>query len=188
MRIRVASMLLIAGVVGAAVDAGAEPPGVVTHAGVEMPVRGVVALWDAERPSLRVHLLPFEPTAQEVHDLQSEKSFFFFNLERESPDPGKWPTWMPHARYEMIWSFEKDKVGDHDAAWLFIYGFGIGEAGSNLNLNSMAGEHKGKLTGEVKPGSTITLVAAGQDEIGGDVLSWDLSFTTEVLELLGKEE
>jgi hypothetical protein len=95
---------------------------------------------------------------------------------------------MPHARHELIWSFEKDTVGDHDAAWLFINGLGIGEAGSNLNLNSMAGEHRGKLTGEVKPGSTITLVAAGQDEIGGDVLSWDLSFTTEVLELLGKEE
>lgn len=186
MRIRFVPTLLAATCLGVAAPASAQL-GRVTHAGVEMPVRGVVALWDAERPSLRIHLLPFEPTAEEIHGLQTEKSFFFFKLERESPDPALWPSWMPHARYEMIWSFEKDKVGDHDAAWLYLYGFGIGEEGSNLNLNVPDGEHAGKLTGEVRLGSRISLQASGQDEIGEEELSWELNFETEVLELLGKE-
>ena len=187
MRRPAVSVLLMAGWLGVAAPASAQL-GTVTHAGIEMPVRGAVALWDAERPSLRIHLLPFEPTPEEIHGLQTEKSFFFFELERESPDPELWPSWMPHAHYQMSWSFDPDRVGDHEAAWLFVYAFGIGEQGSNLNLNTTAGEHPGTLTGEVKPGSTIRLQASGQDEIGDDVLSWELDLETEVLELLGKQE
>jgi len=161
--------------------------GRLVHNGIEMPIEGAVALWDAERPALTIHLLPFVPNPDEVHAIQTSKPFFFFELERASPNPELWPRWMPRATYQLSWSFDKETAGNHDTGWLFLYAFGIGEENSNLNVNATAGEHTGTLTGKMEPGATISLKASGETDLGDDHLLWEIDLSTELLAKLERE-
>jgi hypothetical protein len=101
--------------------------------------------------------------------------------EMESPDPEKWPEWIPYARYRLSWTFHPEEVGDHSKASIHFYAYAIGDRGSNLNYNQLPGGYEGTLTGKVAPGEEIELVIKGEDDLGEDVLAWDLNLKTTIL-------
>ena len=163
--------------------------GSLTHNGVEMKVKAVVAVWNPKEPGVDLTLLPYVPTAEEIKTIQSGKLLIFMHQGKPSPDPKKWPDWVPYARYRLSWSFAKEAVGSYDQASVYLYAFGIGENGSNLNLNALPGKYQGSLTGAVKPGGAIELVSKGQDTLGmdgQDKLTWDLKLKATVLDTPAK--
>lgn len=167
----------------AASVASAQVAGTLTQNGVAMPVKAAVAVWDAKKPALKVHLLPFTPSAQETAALQKNDTFWL--LDKPSSDPKKWPA-SPHGSITLSWTFDPQAAGDLGKAWADVYSFGIGRPNSNLNTSLAAGELKGTLTGPVKDGSTVTFNSAGEQSFEKDKLAWDVKVTTKVLPALAK--
>ena len=119
----------------AASVASAQVAGTLTQNGVAMPVKAAVAVWDAKKPALKVHLLPFTPSAQETAALQKNDTFWL--LDKPSSDPKKWPA-SPHGSITLSWTFDPQAAGDLGKAWADVYSFGIGRPNSNLNTTSTA--------------------------------------------------
>lgn len=163
--------------------ASAQVAGTLTHNGTPVAVKGVVAVWDAKRPALKVHLLPFVPSAQETAALQKNDSFWL--LDKPSSDPGKWPA-SPHGSITVNWSFDPKSAGNLAKAWADVYAFGIGRPNSNLNFSLTEGELKGTLTGPLKEGSTVTFETTGEGSMEKDKLTWDVKLTTKVLPAIAK--
>ena len=161
--------------------ASAQAQGSWTHNGTAMPVKAAVAVWDAKKPALKVHFLPFEPSAQETAALQKNDTFWL--LSKPGSDPKKWPA-TPHGSITLSWSFEPKEAGNLAKAWADVYAFGIGKPNSNLNSSLTAGELKGALTGPVKDGSTVTFNSTGEQAFESDTLRWDVKVTTKVLPAL----
>jgi hypothetical protein len=164
-------------------EASAQVTGTLTHNGTVMPVKAAVAVWDAKRPALKVHFLPFVPSAQETAALQKNDTFWM--LDKPSSDPKKWPA-SPHGSITLSWSFDPKSAGNLAKAWADVYAFGIGRPNSNLNSSLTEGELKGSLTGPVKDGSTVTFDSAGSADFEKDKLAWDVKVTTKVLPALAK--
>jgi hypothetical protein len=164
-------------------DAGAQASGTWTHNGTAMPVKAAVAIWDAKRPALKVHFLPFEPSAQETAALQKNDTFWL--LDKPGSDPKKWPA-TPHGSITLSWTFDPKSAGTLAKAWADVYAFGIARPNSNLNSSLTEGELKGTLTGPVKDGSTVTFTSAGEVSFEKDKLAWDVKVTTKVLPALAR--
>ena len=164
-------------------EASAQVTGTLTHNGTVMPVKAAVAVWDAKRPALKVHFLPFVPSAQETAALQKNDTFWL--LDKPGSDPKKWPA-SPHGSITLSWSFDPKSAGNLAKAWADVYAFGIGKPNSNLNSSLTEGELKGTLTGPVKDGSTVTFSSAGEQSFEKDKLTWDVKVTTKVLPALAK--
>lgn len=169
--------------VALAPPASAQATGTLTHNGTVMPVKAAVAVWDAKRPALKVHFLPFVPSAQETAALQKNDTFWL--LDKPGSDPKKWPA-SPHGSITLNWSFDPKSAGNLAKAWADVYAFGIGKPNSNLNSSLTEGELKGTLTGPVKDGSTVTFASAGEQKFESDTLKWDVKVTTKVLPALAR--
>ena len=164
-------------------EAPAQVSGTLTHDGTPMPVKAAVAVWDAKRPALKIHFLPFVPTAQETAALQKNDTFWL--LEKPGPDPKKWPA-TPHGSITLSWTFDPKSAGTLAKAWADVYAFGIGRPNSNLNSSLTEGELKGTLTGGVQDGSTVTFTSVGTQDFEKDKLAWDVKVTTKVLPALAR--
>ena len=164
-------------------EATAQVSGTLTHDGAPMPVKAAVAVWDAKRPALKIHFLPFVPTAQETAALQKNDTFWL--LEKPGPDPKKWPA-TPHGSITLSWTFDPKSAGTLAKAWADVYALGIGRPNSNLNSSLTEGELKGTLTGPVQEGSTVTFTSAGDASFEKDKLAWDVKVTTKVLPALAR--
>jgi len=190
---RKAAVLLLAIVVVCltpAPEARADEFGSIIDGGVEMKVRGVVAVWDPDRPSLQIYLLPFEPTPEEIELCQRGRES---RIERDPIAPDKWPRWNPMAYYSIAWPSWVDgiKVGSHDKAHIFFYAYGIAELNANVNLNYQMGfveGIEGTLAGKVEPGEEIHFVGKGEDEMMGRKFSWNLDLTATVVKKLPRGE
>jgi hypothetical protein len=182
-RMVVSVAALVSSVALSSHPASAQVAGTWTHNGTAMPVKAAVAVWDAKRPALKVHFLPFVPTAQETAALQKNDTFWL--LDKPGSDPKKWPA-TPHGSITLSWSFDPKSAGNLAKAWADVYAFGIGKPNSNLNSSLTEGELKGTLNGPVKDGSTVTFNAAGEQSFEKDKLTWDVKVTTKVLPALAK--
>jgi len=185
-KLALASTLLLAGTSLRAAPPASQDFGALVHNGVEMRVKAAVAVWNPKEPSLKLTLLPYVPTAKEVAALQSGEAPLFLHSGKASPDPKKWPSWIPFAVCSLSWSGEKGSVGSFDKAGIHLYAFGIGKEGSNLNFNVGPGKYQGSITGAVKPGSAIEVASKGADTLFKDKLSWDLRLKASVLKALAQ--
>src|SRR5262249_31937814 len=122
----------------------AQSMGTMTEKGVSMNVKAAVAIFNPDGSSLRFVLLPFQPTAEEVAQLQKDETMWL--LDQKTVDAKKWPAWCPYGSFQLSW-FDKTSVGDTKKASILIYTYGIGKGGSNINLN--------------KPGDTIPVTLTG---------------------------
>lgn len=175
--------LLLTAVVGSAGPAAAQASGTLTHNGTAMPIKAVVAVWDAKDPSVKFHLLPVVPTAAQVASLQKGDTMWL--LETPGPDPKKWPA-TPYGSLRVNWGFDPQAVGDMAKAWTDVYVFGVGRPNSNLNFSLTAGELKGTLTGALKEGSTVTFAATGEGTLDKDKVTWDVKATARLLPKLAR--
>jgi hypothetical protein len=182
-RVVVSVAALVSSVALSSRPASAQVTGTLTHNGTAMPVKAAVAVWDAKRPALKVHFLPFVPSAQETAALQKNDTFWL--LDKPGSDPKKWPA-SPHGSITLSWTFDPKSAGNLAKAWADVYAFGIGKPNSNLNSSLTEGELKGTLTGPVKDGSTVTFNSAGEQSFEKDKLTWDVKVTTKVLPALAK--
>src|SRR4029453_697237 len=138
-----------------------------------------VAVWDAQKPVLKLWLLPYVPTAAEIAKIQKNDTMWM--LQKPSVDSKKWPDASPHPWVALNLSFAPETGGTLAKAWGDVYAFGIGASNSNLNFSHLEGEIKGPLSGGVKPGSTVTFAGSGQDSMEKEKLSWNVNVTTKVL-------
>jgi hypothetical protein len=155
--------------------------GTMTHDGVAMPIKGVVAVLNEKAPSIKFYLLPFVPTPAETVLIQKNDTMWM--LDRAPVDAKKWAV-NPQGSITLDWAFEKAAAGSLEKAWANVYAFGIGKPNSNLNFSLPAGEAKGTFTGAVKAGSTVTLVTKGDGSLDSGKVTWDLNLTTKVLPAL----
>jgi hypothetical protein len=168
--------------------ASAQTSGTVTHKGVSMPVTHAVAVaWEDKvcplNQCLQVYLLPFAPSAQETAEIQEGYPLFF--LKKPGPDPKKWPKQSPYGMMELNWSGAQDRVGRFEAADItFSVAF---IAGENIhdNFTRFAGALTGTISGDFKPGATITLQSAGSSAREGwedtTAIAYDVKVTTKIL-------
>jgi hypothetical protein len=169
----------------AALLAPGESLGTVAQDGVEMPVVDAVAVWDAERPRLRIYLFPFELTPEDVELCRSDDSS---KIQRESPDPAKWPHRYPTAAYTLDW-WSSEGVGDPRRAQVGVRTQDIAvhnqsvEAGVMMEFADEGIEQT--LEGELETGARIHLRARGEQEVGEHTVSWDLDIRAEVLSASG---
>jgi hypothetical protein len=177
------ALLVVSSAVFLGREASGQVTGTLTHNGTVMPVKAAVAVWDAKRPALKVHFLPFVPSAQETAALQKNDTFWL--LDKPSSDPKTWPA-SPHGSITLNWSFDPKSAGSLAKAWADVYAFGIGKPNSNLNSSLTEGELKGTLTGPVKDGSTVTFDSTGEQKFESDTLKWDVKVTTKVLPALAR--
>jgi hypothetical protein len=162
--------------------AQAQVMGSLTSDGKEMPVKAAVAVWDAGKSALKIHLLAFVPTPAEITLLQKNDTDWL--LDRPTLDAKKWPTWHPQVALELTWP-EAPTVGVLDKANYYLFAYGVGRQ-TSLNFNASGTDLHGTLTGKVKVGEPVTLVAKSQEKLGDDLLAWDLKVTTKVLPKLAK--
>jgi hypothetical protein len=161
----------------------AQSMGTLTENGVSMDVKAAVALFDDSGPSLTLYLLPFQPTADETAKLQAEDSLWL--LSKESPDPKKWKN-CPHGKFKLGWSFEKESVGDAKKATVYVYGYSVGEQGSNININKFGTDTDVSVTSPIKIGQDVTVTSKGSDTLSKTVMAWDLKVKAKVLPLKKK--
>jgi hypothetical protein len=181
-----ASTLLLAGSSLLAAPQPGQDLGALIHNGVEMKVHAVVAVWNPGEAGLKLTLLPYVPTAKEIAALQSGEAPIFIHSGKASPDPKKWPSWIPFAVCSLSWSGEKSGVGDFDKAGVHLYAFGIGKEGSNLNFSVEPGKYQGSIAGAIKPGGAIEVASKGTDTLFKDKLSWNLKLKAKVLKALAQ--
>ena len=163
--------------------ARAQSMGTLTENGISMDVKAAVALYDDSGPSLTFYMLPFQPTADEIAKLQAEDSMWL--LSKESPDPKKWKN-CPHGKFKLGWSFEKQSVGDGKKATVYVYGYSVGEQGSNININKFGSDTDVTVTGPVKVGQEVAVASKGSDTLSKTVMAWDLKLKGKVLPLKKK--
>jgi hypothetical protein len=157
--------------------------GTMTHDGVAMPVKGVVAVLNERAPSIKFYLLPFVPTPAETALIQKNDTLWM--LDRAPVDAKKWAV-NPQGALTLDWAFERQAAGSLEKAWANVYAFGIGKPNANLNFSLTAGELKGTFTGAVKPDATVTLVTKGDASMDSGKVAWDLHLTTKLLPALAR--
>jgi hypothetical protein len=158
--------------------ASAQATGTLTHNGTVMPVKGVVAVLDAKKPTVKFHVLPFVPTPAEIALLQKNDTMWL--LEKPGSDPRRWPA-APHGSFRLSWPMDPKAAGTFAKAWTDVYAFGVGRPNSNLNFSLTEGELKGTLTGALKEGATVTLTSTGEGNMENEKLTWDVSLTTKLV-------
>jgi hypothetical protein len=158
--------------------------GTITENGVAMEVKSATVLFDVSEPKLRVVLLPFEPTAEELAKLQSGDTGWI--LSKESPDPKKWPDRCPQSYMELSWKTEKSTVGDPKTAYFYLFSYGIGPKLISLNVNDFGKNINMTLTGPLKVGQEITLTSKGTQTLMGDKLDWNLNVKKKILAMTKK--
>jgi hypothetical protein len=176
-----------------AASASAQASGTVSHKGVVMPVTHAVAVaWEDTvcplNQCLQLYLLPFAPSAQETAEIQAGHPLFF--LKRPGPDAKKWPKQSPHAMLEFNWNGEKARAGQFDAADItFSVAFIAGE-NVHTNFTRFAGKLPGTISGDFKPGGTITVESKGSSAREGweddTAIAYDFKVTTKILPKLKK--
>lgn len=187
---RIAAVAVSVLVIGAwsAGNARGEELGAVIHNGVEMKVMGAVAVWDAGKTQLKVHLLPFVPTEEEIDLCRRGRES---RIDRSPIDAERWPDHNPRASYSISWSPD-DPIGSHDQSTVFLYAYGIGAANANVNLNYLmkygSENVEGTLTGKLAEGETIRLVTKGKDKLNEEPITWDLSMEIPVYTRLPRGE
>ena len=170
------------------VSASAQTSGTVTHKGVTMPVTHAVAVaWEDKvcplNQCLQVYLLPFAPSAQETAEIQAGYPLFF--LKKPGPDPKKWPKQSPYGMMELNWRDAKDRAGRFEAADITFSAAFI--AGENIhdNFTRFAGALTGTISGDFKPGGTITVESKGSSAREGwedtTAIAYDVKVTTKIL-------
>lgn len=159
--------------------------GTVTHAGQTMKVMAAAAVWDPKDAALKLTLLPFTPTAEEMERIRKDEAFFAV-MGRQKGIQG-FADRTPFVALELSWPFKKDAVGDLGEAFCHLYIAFLKEAGSNMNLSfpAQGSSRSISLLGKLEPGSEITLAAKGTDELSGDTMTWDLRFQGPVLAAIG---
>jgi hypothetical protein len=182
------SMALASLLALSAASASAQTSGTVSHKGVSMPVTHAVAVaWEDKvcplNQCLQLYLLPFAPNAQETAEIQAGHPLFF--LKRPGPDPKKWPKQSPSAMLEFNWRDAKDSVGQFEAADItFSVAFIAGE-NVHTNFTRFAGKLPGQMTGDIKPGGTITVESKGSSAREGweddTAIAYDFKVTTKIL-------
>jgi len=170
------------------VAASAQTSGTVSHKGVSMPVTHAVAVWWEDKvcplnECLQLYLLPFAPNAQETAEIQAGHPLFF--LKRPGPDPKKWPKQSPHAMLEFNWNGAEDRAGRFEAADItFSVAFIAGE-NVHTNFTRFAGKLPGTITGDFRPGGTITVESKGSSAREGweddTAIAYDFKVTTKIL-------
>jgi hypothetical protein len=150
-----------------AAPASAQTTGTLTHDGVAMPVKAAVAVLNAKGTSIRIYVLPFEPTAAETALLQKESTLFL--MQKKSA----------YGSFRLVW-FGAADAGRMDKASVSLTGNDISKPNSNLSRMFMSG-FKGTLTGELKPGASIGFTAAGSAPESRDTVAWDVKVQTKVL-------
>ena len=152
--------------------------GTVTHADAEMPVEDAVAVWDPERPQLRLYLFPFELTPAEIVLCRSDDAH---EIRR---DPEKWPNGTPRAFYTLNW-WGPEGAGDPQKATLAVRAQNI--LGGNVSAEGQVRldcDHEGveqTLEGKLQAGAEIHLQARGETKVGDALVRWDLEIRTELL-------
>jgi hypothetical protein len=163
--------------------AQAQSLGSLTENGVSMEVKAVVAVLDPAKPEVAFHLLPFQPSADEIAKLQADDGMWL--LDKPSPDPKKWKN-CPFGTFKLGWPFDKEAVGDPKKATFYIYGFGVGAPGSNLNFSTFGDQTDTTLTGAVKAGEEMTVTTKGVQDVANTKLAWDLRLRAKLLPLKKK--
>lgn len=163
----VASLALGAVAAASVGPASAQTTGTLTHDGVAMPVKAAVAVLAAKGTSVRIYLLPFQPTAAETALLQKENTLFL--LQKKSA----------YGSFRLVW-FGAAEVGQMDKASVSLSGNDISKPNTTMSRMFMSG-FQGTLTGELKPGATIGFTAAGAAPESRDTAAWDVKVQTKVL-------
>jgi hypothetical protein len=170
------------------VSASAQTSGTVSHKGVVMPVTHAVAvMWDDKicplNQCLQLYLLPFAPNAQETAEIQAGYPLFFLN--RPGPDPKKWPKQSPSAVLEFNWRDAKDQIGRFEAADITVSVAFIAGENVHTNFTRFAGKLPGTISGDFKPGGTITVESKGSSAREGwdddTAIAFDFKVTTKIL-------
>lgn len=155
--------------------------GSIVHDEVRMDVKGATAVWNEETRQLTIHLLPFEPSDDEVALLRRGREG---EIQRELIDRQTWPHSNPRASYSISW-YEPETVGDYQESTVFLYAYGVAGSNSNINLTYLMsfdeGIVSGSLTGTMEPGEDIHLVSSGEDSLSGSTVSWNLDIRATIL-------
>lgn len=164
------------------------PPTVVTGTISEqdqtMPVRGAVAVLDAEARQIRFTLLPFTPTPEEVISIRKDR-WIEVSFERDEYVVEGFPERIPRAELTLSW--DEDEGLTEGSAHLFLNNFG--RVNSNANLNwGIAKEHALTVETGLEPGGLITLTTTGEDTLFDERIGWDLQFSGPLEEVYRDEE
>jgi hypothetical protein len=166
---RTIATLSLASILAAlAAPASAQTTGTLTQDGVAMPVKAAVAVLDPKGKEVKIHLLPFVPTAEETAMLQKDNELFLLKK-------------GAHASVTITWTFEPEAIGQMDKAWASFRGHGISKPDAMMSRMFVNGKLKGTFKGELKAGSTISLTSAGTENDDRDKVSWDLNLSAKVL-------
>jgi hypothetical protein len=185
---KMVSLALASLVALSAESASAQTSGTVSHKGVSMPVTHAVAVaWEDKvcplNQCLQVYLLPFAPSASETAEIQAGYPLFF--LKKPGPDPKKWPKQSPYGMMELNWSGAKDRAGRFEAADITFSVAFIAGANVHDNFTRFAGKLPGSISGDLKPGGTITVESKGSSAREGweddTAIAYDFKVTTKVL-------
>jgi hypothetical protein len=164
--------------------ASAQTTGSITQDGVTMPVKAAMAVLSKNGLTVSFLLLSFVPTSEDVAALRAHKTEIL--LGRPGPDPKKWPRSTPYVESTISWVHDPQALGKLEGS-LFtnLHGYNISPKGQFVSA-VQGKKSTATLTGEIKPGATLTLTAAGVDgpevdERQKNTVSWDFKATATVV-------
>jgi hypothetical protein len=150
--------------------------GTITHNGQTMQIVGGVAVWDPAKSLVKLTLLPFEPTPEEVEQIRQDRAFGVI-FAREKGVQG-FADRTPHATFSVGWQFAAADAGDLEKAGCHLYVGFLAEQNSNMNLSWPHGQsHELTLEGPLETGSQLTLTTKGEDSVFDETTSWDFRFS-----------
>ena len=176
--------LLIVALTFVAAPCLAQSTGTISENESVMEVKSAVALFDATEPVLRVVLLPFQPTAEEISKLQARDTMWI--LDKKSPDAKKWPEKSPFAYVELSWSDDKKTVGDPKTAYFYMLAYSIGKPSNTNNVNKSGKDVEASLTGPLKVGQEVALNTKGSVMFFNDKVEWNLKIKEKLLAMKKK--
>ena len=156
--------------------------GTITQNGKTISLKTAVAVWDPAEKELRIGLVPFAITSQDVETIKGSGTLFV-TVEKPSPDPGMWQH-SPFA--DLVIQFEPgtnsispERVRHYRliVSWLDRMNFTI-----TLNRNSQDEVQRefSHLSGSLREGGNVQLSFAGSDSLTEDTIQWDVRVNSTI--------
>jgi hypothetical protein len=156
--------------------------GTITQNGKTISLKATVAVWDPAEKELRIALVPFATTSQDVETIKGSGTLFVA-VEKPSPDPGIWQ----HSPFAgLVIQFEpgtsaisRERVTHYRliVSWLDRMNF----AGT-LNRNSQDEVRRefSHISGSLRKGGNVQLSFKGSDSLTEDTFQWDVRVNSTI--------
>ena len=156
--------------------------GTVTQNGKTISLKAAVAVWDPDVKELRIGLVPFAITSQDIETIRGSGTLFVA-VEKPSPDPGI----RQHSPFvDLVIQFEPgtstispERVRHYRliVSWLDRMNFT-----GTLNRNSRDEVQRefSDLSGSLRQGGNVQLSFAGSDSLTEDTIQWDVRVNSTI--------